>query len=302
MMKRNCLLFFQDRAMVLTAMVAPMILVVLYLTFLSDIYRDTLTSALAPYGAVETEVLEGWIGGWIFSCLLAVSCTTTAFTCTQVMAEDKIQGMEKDFALTVLPKSMRMLSYFVSSALGTCIIQLAVLLLGFFYLAVQGWYLSGPDMAALILDVCLLSLFGTALSLCIQVCLKTNGQMKAASTLVCSLYGFLCGAYMPIAQFSGTIQTVLSFLPSTYGASLLHLHFTRQAYAAMEEQVPAQVIDELKKAFDTQLSLSNHVLGQGAMYGIVLSGILLFCFLFIALSGKRPELSSSKGIVKRKAC
>lgn len=81
--------------------------------------------------------------------------------------------------------------------------------------------MSAGDTAALILDVVLLSLFGVALSSFIHFFLKTQGQASAVGTIVSAGYGFLCGAYMPISNFSDPLQKFMSFLPGTYGTSLL---------------------------------------------------------------------------------
>ena len=46
----------------------------------------------------------------------------------------------------------------------------------------------------------------------------------AVSAMVSSIYGFLCGAYMPISSFGVGLQKFLSFLPGTYATSLIRNH------------------------------------------------------------------------------
>ena len=41
LIKRNIKLFFKDKGLVIGALVGPIILIVLYFTFLNDVYRDT---------------------------------------------------------------------------------------------------------------------------------------------------------------------------------------------------------------------------------------------------------------------
>lgn len=77
------------------------------------------------------------------------------------------------------------------------------------------------DVLYLILDVFLLTLFGTALSSCVNFSLTTNGQASAVGTIVSAGYGFICGAYMPMSQFGSGLQKALLFLPGTYGTSLI---------------------------------------------------------------------------------
>jgi hypothetical protein len=42
LVKRNMKLFFNDKGMFLTSLITPMILLVLYITFLGNVYRDSL--------------------------------------------------------------------------------------------------------------------------------------------------------------------------------------------------------------------------------------------------------------------
>ena len=66
----------------------------------------------------------------------------------------------------------------------------------------MGWYLTAQDVLRILLDVLLLVIFGSALSSVINVFIRSQGQMSAVGTIVSAGYGFLCGAYMPISQFS----------------------------------------------------------------------------------------------------
>lgn len=44
--KRNSKLFFKDKGMFFSSLITPAILLVLYVTFLSNVYRDSFLSAL----------------------------------------------------------------------------------------------------------------------------------------------------------------------------------------------------------------------------------------------------------------
>ena len=73
--------------------------------------------------------------------------------------------------------------------------------------------------------------------------LSTQGQIAAVGSIVSAGYGFICGAYMPIATFGEGLQKVVSFLPGTYGTALVRNHAMRGAFAELaEEGVPRDVI------------------------------------------------------------
>ena len=64
LVKRNTRLYFKDRGMFFTSLITPMILLVLYGTFLSGVYEDAFRSSLQVVGvSVSDKVLWGCVGG-----------------------------------------------------------------------------------------------------------------------------------------------------------------------------------------------------------------------------------------------
>ena len=148
--------------------------------------------------------------------------------------------------------------------------------------------MSGTDVLAMLLDVVLLTLFGVALSSCINFPLKTNGQSSAVGTIVSAGYGFICGAYMPISNFSTGLQRVLSFLPGTYGTSLLHNHALRGVFREMERiGFPAEVVDGIRSSIDCSPLFFDHEVSIGAMYAILGGATGLCIALYVLLNVRR---------------
>jgi len=59
---------------------------------------------------------------------------------------------------------------------------------------------------------------------------------------------------MPISSFGEGLQKVISFLPGTYGTSLVRNHAMRGALAALEEEgVPEQALKSVKDALDCNM-------------------------------------------------
>lgn len=68
--KRNIKVFFKDKGMFFVSLITPIILLVLYATFLASVYRDSVASALNGF-PVSDELINGIVGGELFSSLLA---------------------------------------------------------------------------------------------------------------------------------------------------------------------------------------------------------------------------------------
>ena len=98
--KRNLKLFFKDKGMFFTSLITPMILLVLYATFLANVYRDSFTMNLPKGINVDNQLIDGLVGGQLISSLLAVSCVTVAFCSNFLMVQDKVNGTVKDFLIS----------------------------------------------------------------------------------------------------------------------------------------------------------------------------------------------------------
>ncbi len=291
LVKRNSKLYFKDKGMFFTSLITPVILLVLYSTFLSNVYEDSFRSALTAAGAsVSDKVLWGCVGGQLVSSLLAVSCVTVAFCSNLLMVQDKVSGARHDLTIAPLKPAVLALSYYLSTLLTTLIICLAATGVCLGYLAAVGWYLTVGDVAALLLDVVLLVLFGTALSSCIIFPLSTNGQASAVGTIVSAGYGFICGAYMPISNFSDGLQKVISFLPGTYGTSLLRNHAMRGVFEEMLDLgFPKEVVEGIRDSVDCNLYFFDNKVETGTMYLIMVGVVVLLVGLYVVLNRVRNE-------------
>lgn len=284
MIKRNTKLFFKDKGMFFTSLVTPLILLLLFVTFLGDVYRDSLYACIPAGMEVPDSVIEGFVGGWLFSSLLAVCCVTVAFCSNMLMILDKVTGARTDLMVSPVKKSTLAIGYYVSTALSTLIVCGAALAACFLYLSQAGWYLSLQDVLLTILDVVLLTLFGTALSSVVNFFLNTQGQMSAVGTIVSAAYGFICGAYMPISQLSEGVQKFISFLPGTYGTALLHNHLMQGVLAEMEANYfPAEIVEEIRKNFDNTLYFMGEPVQEGMMYLILGGAVAVLIAIYVVL-------------------
>ena len=286
LIRRNIKLYFKDKGMFFTSLITPLILLVLYSTFLGNVYEDSFRSALEAAGAmVSDELIWGCVGGQLVSSLLAVSCVTVAFCSNLLMIKDKTSGARHDLTISPVRPSTMAMGYYLASLLSTLIITFTAAAVCLGYLACVGWYLMAGDVLGLLLDVFLLTMFGTALSSCINFWLTTDGQASAVGTIVSAGYGFICGAYMPISNFGTGLQRVLSFLPGTYGTSLLRNHAMGGAFAEMEKLgFPGEVVKAIRDSVDCNLYFFDHQVSGTQMYLILVGSILLLVGLYVVIN------------------
>ena len=286
LIRRNTKLYFKDKGMFFTSLITPLILLVLYATFLSNVYEESFRSALEAAGAtVPDKLIGGCVGGELVSSLLAVSCVTVAFCSNLLTVQDKITGARQDLTIAPVKPGVLALSYYLSTLLSTLLICFAATGICFGYLSYVGWYLTAGDVAALLLDVTLLVLFGTALSSCVNFPLSTNGQGSAVGTIVSAGYGFICGAYMPISQFSEGLQKVISFLPGTYGTSLLRNHALRGVFDEMIARgFPSEVVEAIRDSVDCNLYFFGDKVELSGMYLVLIAAIVIAVGLYVMMN------------------
>ena len=283
--KRNCKLFFRDKGMFFTSLITPAILLVLYVTFLAKVYKESFTSALPAAFALDDSLINGTVGGQLVSSLLAVCCVTVSFCSNLLMVQDKISGARRDLTMSPVSKSTLALSYFTASALSTMLICFVALGVCLVYLAIVGWYMTVKDVLLLCVDVFILVLFGTALSSIVNCNLSTNGQASAVGTSVSAGYGFVCGAYMPISNFGDGLQKVLSFLPGTYGTALFRNHALRGVYAEMLSiGFPVEIVEGIKDSIDCNLYFLVEKVGIGSMYAVMILSLVVLVGGYVLLN------------------
>ena len=285
LIKRNIRLFFKDKGMFFTSLITPAILLVLYVTFLGNVYRDSFTSNLPNSLKLSESIIEGLVGGQLISSILAVSCVTVAFCSNFLMVQDKANGTIRDLRISPVKSAALSLSYYVATLLSSLIICLAATCICLTYVAIVGCYMSLADVLFLLIDILLLVLFGTALSSIINFFLSTQGQISAVGTIISAGYGFICGAYMPISSFGEGLQKIISFLPGTYGTSLIRNHTMQGALAEMQNQgIPTEVIEKLKDSLDCNLYFFGSHVNIGTMYMILGITILVLIGIYILLN------------------
>ena len=285
LIKRNIKLFFKDKGMFFTSLITPAILLVLYATFLGDVYRDSFTVNLPSGLEISEKLMNGLVGGQLISSILAVSCVTVAFCSNFLMVNDKALGTVKDLQISPVKPSLLAVSYYAATLACTLIICFTAGALCLAYVACVGWYMSLSDIVFLFLDIILLVLFGTALSSVINFFLSSQGQISAVGTIVSSGYGFICGAYMPISSFGEGLQKVISFLPGTYGTSLVRNHAMQGALAEIEaEGLPPEALDAFRDALDCNLYFFENAVEIPVMYAILGGATAALLLVYILLN------------------
>ena len=128
LVNRNRKLFFRDKGMLVSAMITPIILIVLYATFLAKVYRDSFLSNMPETLPISDKLINGTVAGQLAAALLAVSCVTVTFCVNLTMVQDRVYGSRRDFEVSPVRKPMIYLGYFFSTVLNSLMVNIGRLL------------------------------------------------------------------------------------------------------------------------------------------------------------------------------
>lgn len=278
---RNIKLYFKDKMTFLVSLITPLILLVLFIAFLKSTYEDSILSIIQGFD-LDQSLIDAFAGGWLFSSVLATSCITVAF-CSGMMVIDKINKANIDFMVSPVKKSTLQLSYVLANLFSTFIITFVLLIVGLIYLACVGFYITFVDILLIVFGIIITSLFGTILANIIWTFTHSQGVVSGVCTLVSALYGFICGAYMPISTMGQGMQYFVSLLPGTYATVLFRQGFLNSVLNRMRETLPQGMINGIASGFDVKMSFFGHDVSTFALILVISIStiVLLGVFLFI---------------------
>lgn len=278
---RNIKLYFKDKMTFLVSLITPLILLVLFIAFLKSTYEDSILSIIQGFD-LDQSLIDALTGGWLFSSVLATSCITVAF-CSGMMVIDKINRANIDFMVSPVKRSTLQLSYVLANLFSTFIITFVLLIVGLIYLACVGFYITFVDILLIVFGIIITSLFGTILANIIWTFTHSQGVVSGVCTLVSALYGFICGAYMPINTMGQGMQYFVSLLPGTYATVLFRQGFLNSVLNRMRETLPQEMINGIASGFDVKMSFFGHDVSTLALILVISIStiVLLGVFLFI---------------------
>lgn len=280
LVSRHMKLYFKDKQNFIISLISPMVLMLLYVTFLRNIYTSSLLSCIPEGFTISDSLVDSFTAGWLLSSILGVTAVSLAFCSNTIIIHDKIEGNIKDMLITPVRKLTISISYLIANYFVTFIICLICMVLGLVYIAVCGWYMTPSQVGMIVVNLLIMVAFGSLMSAIIENFVSSQGGLSAIVALVSSIYGFICGAYMPISQFSGFIKNLITFLPGTYGTVLFRKYFMGGAIDEMAKTLPAPVIDAIRDGFDNNIYFYDNKVETSTMFLILFGAIAVLAVVF----------------------
>lgn len=282
LVERSLKIFLKDKASVFFSLLAPLIVLGLYLLFLGDIQTDGIKAAFegAP---IEEKSLKNFVDAWMLAGVVSVACVTVSFSVQGITVQDREKGVLNDMLASPISRGIIDISYLISNFVVTLCICLIVLAVAFVYVAITGWTLSFIDVVLLISLTIMSVLSASVISTLVGLAFRTSSQHSAFVGIISAVIGFVMGAFMPLSAFPKGVQYVTLFVPATYSAALYRNLFMRGALEKIDAALPGAG-NGLKGSFSMELDFFGKTIGTDMQAVIFAAFIALTLAAWIAIA------------------
>lgn len=282
LVERSLKIFLKDKASVFFSLLAPLIVLGLYLLFLGDIQTDGIKAAFEG-ASIEEKSLKNFVDAWMLAGVVSVACVTVSFSVQGITVQDREKGVLNDMLASPISRGIIDISYLISNFVVTLCICLVVLAVAFVYVAITGWALSFVDVVLLIALTIMSVLSASIISTLVGLAFRTSSQHSAFVGIISAVIGFVMGAFMPLSAFPKGVQYVTLFVPATYSAALYRNLFMRGALEKIDAVLPGAG-NGLKGSFSMELDFFGKTIGTDMQAVIFAAFIALTLAAWIAIA------------------
>ena len=127
LVRRNLRVFWRDRGQVFFSLLAPLILLMLYVLFLGKMQVDNMTSGMK--GASSSDI-EGFVYAWVLAGMVMITTLTTSLSALSSFVDDRASGRFKEFRVSPVRDTEIVVGYMVAGLIISLTLSMVVLVVG----------------------------------------------------------------------------------------------------------------------------------------------------------------------------
>lgn len=220
---RNIRVYLKDKTSIIMSLMAQIIILGLFLLFLKNNYTDSIISQLGELeGMLSEKDINAIVNSYLMAGVIGTSVVTVALNSLSVMVTDRERKINFDYGAAPVKGHTVVLSYFSGAVVNTFLVSAILTTAGFIFLCI------GSEISYTLLDflkiyglVALGSISATLVLMVFASFFKKSSTQGSFGVLVSAAIGFITGAYIPVSQFSDTIQTCVNLVPSSQIAGMM---------------------------------------------------------------------------------
>lgn len=290
MTKRNIKIFLKDKAAVFFSLLAPLIVLLLYVLFLSDLQLNNINYYIPEGFSVSKNIAAAYVDSWMVAGVVSVACITVSLGANSVMIADKSKKIINDSMSSPVKKWVVTASYFLYNYIITVIITLIVFGICLVYLLInKRFFMSGIDILLIIGNVFLSAASSTLMTIFICGFFNTEATLSAFNGIISAMIGFLIGAYMPMSIMPKYVQYTTSIIPGSHSAGIFRNLMMRGSQNKLADFLPKESIKGLSEAFVLKINLFGKDVGMDIMLIFLCVSIIFFASLNIVFAYVRKK-------------
>ena len=224
--RRNMLVYFKDKQAILFSLLTSIIVFALYMLFLRSTFVSAISEGLAemPFirDLIQDRDLEMFTNIKLLVGIIGTAMITVPYSCLTTVTHDRENRVDQDILATPVRRGQIVLAYFTASSLCAILMTSAIVTTGLVILQMNGsLYMSFTHILGTYAVIVLGCLSSTALFMNIVLLFRTGSAAASFFGILSAVSGFIIGAYVPISQFSGRVQTVCNLFPASHTTILL---------------------------------------------------------------------------------
>lgn len=282
--KRNLLIFFKDKQMVVFSLLTSIIVLALYLLFLKGTYVDAMTGIIDKYKGLSGLIGKGDIDMFadfvLLTGIIGSAMITVPYNCLTTVVKDRENKVDYDILATPVKRREIILSYFISAALSSVLLTGIILTVGFLVIGGRGnLYMEGADILAAYGIVALGSVSATAFFMIVILFFNSSGASGAFFGMLSAASGFIIGAYIPISEFSDNVQTACNLFPAAHITVLLRNALMKGLLKHMDSSIGGvdggMFVKSVRNLFSFRARMFGKSLGIQQMFVYVITCMML---------------------------
>lgn len=290
--KRNMLIFFKNKTTIFFSLVAPILILVIYILFLGDMQLSLVLESY-PELNLSTSEVKGIINAWVISGIVGISLLTVALNSMFIAISDRERNIINDFKASPVKSVNLTLSYFISAFIITFILATLFIIIGNVYLIITSgsmFFFSFLETLKIIGLLIVASLSSVITLMFITSFFNKTSTAASFTGIFTALIGFLIGAYLPVSFLPKNVASFANLLPGSQATALFRNIFMNKAFNSpgVINNVDVNLINSLKDQFGFNIYIFNYELKPYVMVIYLILTTIIF-FLLNVLVGKHKK-------------
>lgn len=290
--KRNLLIYFKDIQAVIFSLLTSIIVLVLYLLFLKGSFVDAIENSITGLeNFIDSADIDTLANLILLVGIIGSALITVPYNCLSTVISDREKKIDYDICATPVKRWQIALSYFSAATISAFIMASVILSFGLIALSASGSLYMGTERIIKTYGLIFLgSVSATAFFMMLVLFFKTTSASGAFFGILSAASGFVIGAYIPLSEFSDSVQTVCNLFPASHVTILFRNTLLNGILDKMSDDLNG--IDNgffksgIKESFTFNANIFGHSLSCSQMVIYIIAATLLAIFGLIFIFAK----------------